>query len=112
MNHGTEDNLYLIDSTTTHTILKNQNFFSELMFIPRKVSTITGLVQIIEGSGIAHTMLPNVTRLFIKDALFSRSCRRNLISFKDIRVNGYHIETVTKRGNEYLCIVTSIGSQK
>ena len=44
MDHGTEDNLCLVDSATTHTILKNQKFFSELMFIPRKVSTIAGHV--------------------------------------------------------------------
>lgn len=57
-------------------------------------------------------MLPNGTNLLIKDALFSISSRRNLISFKDMRMNGYHIETVSEGNNEYLCIVTSIGSEK
>ena len=103
MDHGTGDNLCLVDSATIHTILKNQKFFSELMFIPRKVSTIAGPVQIIEGFGRAHMILLNGTHLFIKYALFSRSSRRNLISFKDIRMNGRHIETVSKGNNEYLC---------
>ena len=57
-------------------------------------------------------MLPNDTHLLIKDALFSSSSRRNLISFKDIRMNGYHIEAVSEGNQEYLCIVTRIGSQK
>ena len=111
MNHGTKDNLYLVDSAKTHTILKNQKNFSELMFIPRKVSTIAGPVQIIKSYERAHMMLLNGTHLFIKDALFLRSSRINLINFKDIKMNGYHIEIVSEGNNEYLCIVTNIGSQ-
>ena len=95
-----------------HTILKNQNFFPKLVFNARKVSTIARPVQIIEGSGVAHMMLPNDTNLFIKDVLFSSSSQRNLISFKDIIMNGYHIETVSEGNKEYLCIVTGIGSHK
>lgn len=111
MDHGTGDNIYLVDSATTHHSEKSK-IFSELMFIPRHVSTIAGPVQIIEGPERAHMMLPNGTHLFIKDALFSSSSRTNLISFKDIRMNGYHIETVSECNKEYLYIVTSIGSQK
>ena len=73
---------------------------------------IVGPVQIIEGSRRAHMMLPNTTHLFIKDALFSISSRRNLINFKDIKMNGYHIEAVSESNEEYLCIITSIESQK
>ena len=82
------------------------------MLIPRKASTIAGPMQIIKGSERAHMILPNGTHLFIKDVLFSRSFRRNLISFKDIRMNEYHTETVSECNKEYLCIITSIGSQK
>ena len=57
-------------------------------------------------------MLTKSIHLFIKDTLFSRSSRRNLISFKDIKMDGYHIETISEGNKEYLCIVTSIGSQK
>ena len=102
----------MVDSATTQTILKNHKFFLELVLNLRKVSTIARPVQIIEGSGIAHMMLPNGTHLFIKDALFSSSSRRNLISFKDIIMNEYHVETVSEGNKEYLCIVTSIGSQE
>ena len=38
-------------------------------------------------------MLPKGTKLCIDDALYSSKSSRNLLSFKDIRYNGYHIET-------------------
>ena len=107
MDHKIENNLCLVDSAITHIIMKNKKIFSKLMFIP-----IARPVQIIEVSEKAHMMLPNGSHLFIKDALFLRSFRINLISFKDIRVNGDHIETVNEGNKEYLCIVTSIVSQK
>ena len=80
--HDTEDNFCLVDSGTTHTILKNHNFFSELVFNIRIVSTIAGSAQIIEGSEIAHVMLPNGTNIFIKDALFPSSSRRTCLVLK------------------------------
>lgn len=112
MGHQGEDDTCLVDSATTHTILKNQKFFSELNFSKRNVSTIAGPVHIIEGSGRAHVILPNGTHIFIKDALYSSSSRRNLLSVKDIRMNGYHIQTISENNQECLCIISSIGSQK
>ena len=88
-----EDDICLVDSRTTHTILKCQKFFSTLEFNKQNVSTIAGSAQIIEGSGRAHILLPNGTHLFIQHELYSSNSRRNLLSFKDIRMNGYHIET-------------------
>ena len=38
------------------------------------------------------------------DALYSNKSNRNLLSFKDIRRNEYHIETMNHYGNEYLLI--------
>ena len=43
-------------------------------------------------------------QLEIVDALYSPKSQRNLLSFKDIRRNGYHIETMSKDGTEFLCI--------
>ena len=57
-------------------------------------------------------MLPNNTRLSIKDALYSPESRRNLLSFKDIRANGYHIETTDEDIKEYFYITTRISGQK
>ena len=38
------------------------------------------------------------------DTLYSNKSNRNLLSFKDIHRNGYHIETMNHNGNEYLLI--------
>jgi len=66
----------------------------------------------IKGFGKANIVLPNNTRLSIKDALYSPESRRNLLSFKDIRANGYHIETTDEDRKEYLYITARISGQK
>ena len=45
--------LCLVDSATTHTILKNPKFFLNLQIAKANVSTISGITDIIEGSGRA-----------------------------------------------------------
>ena len=40
-----------------------------------------------------HIMLPKCKKFCIDDTLYSSKSKRNLLSFKDIRSNGYHIET-------------------
>jgi hypothetical protein len=42
--------------------------------------------------------------IMIHKTLFSLKSRRNLLSFKDIRRNGYYIETIKENSLEYLCI--------
>ena len=100
MDRGTEDNLCLVNIATTQHYKKSEVFL-RIGIQSRKISTIVRPMQIIEGSGRAHMMLSNGTRLLIKDVLFSRSSRRNLISFNDIRMNGYRIETVSEGNKQY-----------
>ena len=57
-------------------------------------------------------MLPNGTCLSIENAMFSTRSKRNLLSFKDIRHNGYHIETINDNDNEYLCITFVVSGRK
>ena len=57
-------------------------------------------------------MLPNSTKFCIKGALYSSKSRRNLLSFKDIRGNGYHIETNNEGSQEYLYITSMVLGQK
>ncbi|CAA7051317.1 unnamed protein product [Microthlaspi erraticum] len=68
------------------------------------VSTVMGSANIIEGSRRACILLPMGTQFDIADALYSPKSNRNLLSFKDIRRNGYHIETVSEGKVEYLHI--------
>ena len=52
-------------------------------------------------------MLPNGTRFHINVALYYSKSIRNLLSFNDIRKNGYHIETMNE-GNKESLYITSI----
>ena len=68
------------------------------------VQTISGPVDLIKGSRRATIVPLNDTRFQIDDALYLHKSNRNLLSFKDIHRNGYHIETMSHNGNEYLLI--------
>ncbi|GAV80850.1 hypothetical protein CFOL_v3_24310, partial [Cephalotus follicularis] len=68
------------------------------------VRTISDTSDLIEGSGMANFVLSNETQMCITYVLYSTKFRRNLLSFKDIRRNGYHIETTNENGKEYLYI--------
>ena len=71
------------------------------------MSTISGTATLIEGSGIANIVLTNGTRFHINDALYSSKFTKNLISFKDIRRNRYHIETIVE-GNRKCLYINSV----
>jgi len=79
-------------------------FFSCLVMQEVIVSTISGSTNIIEGSKRAIVLLPRVIRLHIKNAFYSPKSNRNLLSFKDIRLKGYHIKTNNEGDIEYLYI--------
>ena len=57
-----------------------------------------------------HT--PYGTKLEINDALYSSKSRRNLISFKAIRQNGYHMETKSINEKEFLCLIAERNGTK
>ena len=97
----------LSDCATTHTILRDKKYFSNFTLAQYNVHTISGPVNLIKGSGKATIILPKGTKLQIEDALYYNKSSRNLPSFKDIRRNGYHIETMNHDANEYL-LITSI----
>jgi hypothetical protein len=102
----------LADNATTHTILTDNKYFQQLILSKAKVNTISGSSNLIEGFGRANIMLPRGTKIRIDDALYSSKSRRNLLSFKDIHGNGYHIETNNEGNEEYLYITSMILGQK
>ena len=55
--------LCLVDSATTHTILKNSKFFLNLQMAKANVSTIFGMTNIIEGSGRAYILFLKGTKI-------------------------------------------------
>ena len=102
----------LADYATTHTILRDKKYFSNFTLSQSNVNTISRLVDLIKGSGKATIILPKGFKLQIEDTLYSNKSSRNLLSFKDIRRNGYHIETMNHDENEYLLITSIISGQK
>ena len=60
------------DSGTTHTILKHKRYFSELKPTKAIINTISGPVDLIEGTGKASFILPNGINFFIKDVFFTK----------------------------------------
>ena len=106
LNH---DDVCMVDSATTHKILTNKKNFHCLKLSNANVNTILDLSNLIEGSGRAYIMLPKGTTFCINDALFLAKTRRNLLSFKEICHNGYHIETIDE-GNKELLLITQMNS--
>ena len=102
----------LANCATTHTILRDKKYFSNFTLAQSNVCTISGPVNLIKGSGKATIILLKGTKLQIEDALYSNKSNRNLLGFKDIRRNGYHIETMNHDANEYLLITSIISGQK
>jgi hypothetical protein len=74
------------------------------------VNTISGSSNLIKVSRRANVILPKGTKFCIDDALHFSKSRRNLISFKDIFLNGYHVETTNEDSDEYLYITSIISS--
>ena len=84
--------------------LRDKKYFSNFALAQSNVHTISGFVNLIKGSDKATIILPKGTKLQIEDAIYSNNFSINLLSFKDIRQNGYHIETMNHNANEYLLI--------
>ncbi|GAV60615.1 hypothetical protein CFOL_v3_04145, partial [Cephalotus follicularis] len=76
------------------------------------VGTISGTSDLIEGYGMVSFVLSNGTQMHITDVLYSTKSRKNLLSFKDICLNGYHIETTNENGKEYLYITCNASGRK
>jgi hypothetical protein len=88
-----EEEFYLVDSASTKTILKEIKYFQTLTKIKGNVMTIAGRDAVIVSSGRATIILPMGTQLVIEDALLYPDSTCILLSYKDIRRNGFHIET-------------------
>ena len=102
----------LADSSTTHTILQDRKYFTHLFHYEGHVTTISGTTKLIEGSRRASNLLPMGTEFLIKDALYSPQFQPNLLSFKDICLNGFHVEIGIEDSKEFLYITSIKGCHK
>ncbi|KAK9907228.1 hypothetical protein M0R45_000961 [Rubus argutus] len=62
--------------------------------------------------GPAQFLLPNGTISDVTHALYAPRGNRTLLSFKDIRANGYHAEMHDENGKEFLCIPLMTAAEK
>ena len=86
-----EEEPCLVDSTATNTILRETCYFQTLQKRTENVITIARSNGRIVGSRQAIVVLPNNTRIFIEEAFLYPGAQRTLLTFKDIRRNGYHV---------------------
>ena len=98
--------------TFTHAILKNKMYFSYLKMKKINANTISGSSKLIESSRKATLFLPKGTKIVIYNALISLKSQKNLLSFKDICQNGYHIETMNETNGKFLLIINTIYGKK
>jgi hypothetical protein len=106
-----EEELCLVDSGTTNSILRETNFQTltkrqgNVLTIPRRDATIV-------GSGRATIVLPMGTQITIEDAILYPDSKRTLLSYRDIRQNGFHIETRDDNNKEILPVTKNSGYGK
>lgn len=108
INHTQTENIphnCVIDNGTSHTILRDPRFFSEIIPLNRLITTITGQKRLEEGYGPTTIILPNRTVIRVKSAIYAPTATQNLISFRDVRDNELHIHTSIDADTEVLHIL-------
>jgi hypothetical protein len=88
-----EEEMCLMDSCTTNSILRETKYFQTLTRRSRNVLTIVGRDTTIVGSRRATITLPNGMQVTVKDALQYPDSTRTFISFRDIQKSGLHVCT-------------------
>ena len=56
-----EMNILVVDSGSSHTILRDKRYFTNLIMQDANISTIAGISRLIEGHGHAFLSMPNGT---------------------------------------------------
>jgi hypothetical protein len=107
-----EEEMCLVDSCTTNTVLREVRYFQTLTKREGMVLTIAGRDAMIVGSGKATGTLPMDTQINIKEALLYFDSTRTLLSYRDIRKNRIHVETHEENKGEFLLFIKDIGQGK
>jgi peptide/histidine transporter 3/4 len=107
-----EEELCLVDSCTTNSILREIKYFQTLKKREGNIMTIAGRDALIVDSGRATITLPMGTQITIEDALLYPDSTRTLLSFRDVRKNGLHVETHMDNKEEFLLFTKLTGYGK
>ena len=89
-----DEELCLVDSGTTNSILMETKYFQTLTKKQGNVLTIAGRDATIVGTGRATIVLRMGTHITIEDALLYPDSKRTLLSYKVIRQNGFQLKPV------------------
>jgi hypothetical protein len=95
-------------SHTHGMIFQDKKYFQYLILNKASVNTISGSSNLIEGSGRTNIILSKEKKNELTMLCILLNLEENLISFKDIRLNGYHVETTNEDSDEYLYITSII----
>ena len=108
-----EDELCLVDSCSTNSILREMKYFQTVKKREGNIMTIAGRDALIVGSGRATITLPRGTQITMEDALLYPDSTRTLLSFRDVHKNGFHVETHMDNKEEFLLFtkLTRYGKQ-
>jgi hypothetical protein len=74
--------------------------------------TIAGRDVLIVGSGRTTITLPMGTQILMEDALLYPDLTRTLLSFRDVRKNGFYVETHIDNKEEFLLFTKLTGYGK
>ncbi|KAJ1270167.1 hypothetical protein BS78_06G033900 [Paspalum vaginatum] len=107
-----KEELCLVDSCTTNSILTEMEYFQTLKKREGNVLTIVGRDALIFGSGRTIVTLPMGTQIVIEDALLYPDSIHTLLSYRDIRKNGFHVKTHVENKEEYLHLTKLTGYGK
>ena len=89
-----DEELCLVDSETTNSILRETKYFQTLTKKKGNILTIARRDATIVGTGRATIVLPMGTHITIEDALLYPDSKRTLLSYKVIRQNGFQLKPV------------------
>jgi hypothetical protein len=102
-----EEEICLVDSCTTNSILREINYFQTLTRRSRNVLTIAGCDATTVGSDRATITFLKGTQVMIENALLYPDSTRTLISFRDIWKSELHVCTHEDNKEEFLLITKS-----
>ena len=107
-----EEELCLVDSCTTNSILREIKYFQTLKKREENIMTIAGRDALIVSSGRATITLPMGTQITIEDGLLYPDSTRTLLSFRDVRKHGFHVETHMDNKEKFLLFTKLTGYGK
>jgi hypothetical protein len=107
-----EQEMCLVDSCSSNTVLREIKYFQTLTKREGNVLTIPRRDATIVGSERATIVLPMGKQITIEEALLYPDVTRTLLSYKDIRRNGIHVETQEENTEEFLLFTKENGLGK